>query len=144
MARLLPCEWQCPVVGRMDELVIYLWRVKEGLNLDDLSQKILTGVVPWWFELASPYKVLKMESNNEGRPATIRGLVAPVAWDDKGNVLAAAISTHFEEEYLIEQNGWGEALLALLRQKVKVSGLVMENESGKKVITVKNYEVFEE
>jgi hypothetical protein len=30
----------------MDELVMYLWRVKEGLNLDDLSQKILTGVVP--------------------------------------------------------------------------------------------------
>lgn len=89
-------------------------------------------------------KVLKMESNNEGRLATIRGLVAPVAWDDKGNVLAAAISTHFEEEYLIEQNAWGEALLAFLRQKVKVSGLVMENESGKKVITVKNYEVFEE
>ena len=77
-----------------------------------------------------------MESNNEGRPATIRGLVAPVAWDDKGNVLAAAISTHLKEEYLIEQNGWGKALLAFLRQKVKVSGLVMENESGKKAITV--------
>ena len=85
-----------------------------------------------------------MESNTEGRPATIRGLVAPVAWDDKGNVLVAAILTHFEEEYLIAQNGWGEALLAFLRQEVKVSGLVMENESGKKIITVKNYEVFEE
>ena len=85
-----------------------------------------------------------MESNNEGRPATIRGLVAPVAWDDKGNVLAAAISTHFEEEYLIEQNGWGEALLALLRQKVKVSGFIIQNANGKKVITVKHYEVLEE
>lgn len=85
-----------------------------------------------------------MESNNVGRPAIIRGLVTPVAWDDKGNVLAAAISTYFEEEYLIEQNARGEALLAFLRQKVKVGGLVMENESGKKAIRVQNYEVFEE
>ena len=65
-------------------------------------------------------------------------------WDAKGNVTATAISTQFEEEYLVDQNAWGEALLAFLRQRVKVSGLVMENESGKKVITVKNYEVFEE
>jgi hypothetical protein len=85
-----------------------------------------------------------MESNNESRLATIRGLLVPVDWDDKGNVTAAAISTHFEEEYLIEQNAWGEALLAFLRQRVKVNGLVGQNESGKKVITVKNYEVFEE
>ncbi len=85
-----------------------------------------------------------MDNNNESRLATIRGLLVPAEWDDKGNVTAAAVSTHFEEEYLIEQNAWGEALLAFLRQRVKVSGLVMQNESGKKVITVKNYEVFEE
>ena len=85
-----------------------------------------------------------MESNGESKLVTIRGLLVPVDWDDKGNVTAAAISTHFEEEYLIEQNAWGEALLAFLRQRVKVSGWVVQNESGKKVIRVRNYEVFEE
>ncbi|MGD8372363.1 MAG: hypothetical protein PVG64_07495 [Syntrophobacterales bacterium] len=85
-----------------------------------------------------------MEINNESRSVTVRGLLVPVDWDDKGNVTAAAISTHFEEEYLIEQNAWGEALLAFLRQRVKVSGLVAQNDTGKKIITVNNYEVFEE
>ena len=90
------------------------------------------------------HKVLKMENNNEGRLATIRGLVTPVAWDDKGNVLAAAISTHFEEEYLVDDNARGEELIAFLRQRAKVSGFIIQNANGKKVITVKNYEVFEE
>ncbi|MDH3559242.1 MAG: hypothetical protein OES18_25660 [Deltaproteobacteria bacterium] len=85
-----------------------------------------------------------MENKDASSLTTVRGLVVPVDWDDKGNVTATAISTHLEEEYLVDQNVRGEALLAFLRERVKVRGLVMENESGKKVITVKNYEVFEE
>ena len=85
-----------------------------------------------------------MENKDASSLTTVRGLVVPVDWDDKGNVTATAISTHLEEEYLVDQNVRGEALLAFLRERVKVSGLVMENESGKKVITVKNYEVFDE
>jgi hypothetical protein len=75
---------------------------------------------------------------------TVRGLVIPVDWDDKGNVTATAISTHLEEEFLVDQNVWGEALLAFLRQRVKVSGSVALKEDGKKVITVNKYEVLEE
>ena len=74
----------------------------------------------------------------------MRGLVVPVDWDDKGNVIATAISTHLEEEYLVDQDAWGEALLAFLRQRVKVSGSVAIKKDGKKVITVKKYEVLEE
>jgi hypothetical protein len=76
--------------------------------------------------------------------ATVRGLVIPVDWDDKGNVTATAISTHLEEEFLVDQNAWGEALLAFLRQRVKVSGSIVLKEDGKKVITVNKYEVLEE
>lgn len=65
-------------------------------------------------------------------------------WDDKGNVTATAISTHLEEEYLVDQDAWGEALLAFLRQRVKVSGSIAIKKNGKKVITVKKYEVLEE
>ena len=75
---------------------------------------------------------------------TVRGLVIPVDWDEKGNVTATAISTHLEEEFLVDQNAWGEALLAFLRQRVKVSGSVALKEDGKKVITVNRYEVLEE
>ena len=84
-----------------------------------------------------------MVSKNESSLATIRGLVVPVDWDEKGNVTATAISTYFEEEYLVDQNAWGEALLAFLRQRVKVSGSIIQNENGKNIITVGKYEVLE-
>ncbi len=85
-----------------------------------------------------------MESKDISSLTTVRGLVIPVDWDDKGNVTATAISTHLEEEYLVDQDAWGEALLAFLRQRVKVSGSVALKKDGKKVITVKKYEVLEE
>jgi 5S rRNA maturation endonuclease (ribonuclease M5) len=85
-----------------------------------------------------------MESKDISSLTTVRGLVIPVDWDDKGNVTATAISTHLEEEYLVDQDAWGEALLAFLRQRVKVSGSVALKKDGKKVITVKRYEVLEE
>ena len=85
-----------------------------------------------------------MESKDISSRTTVRGLVIPVDWDDKGNVTATAISTHLEEEYLVDQDAWGEALLAFLRQRVKVSGSVALKKDGKKVITVKKYEVLED
>jgi hypothetical protein len=85
-----------------------------------------------------------MESESRNSLTTVQGLVIPVDWDDKGNVTATAISTHFEEDYLVDQNVWGEALIAFLRQKVKVSGSVVQNKNGKKSITVEKYELLEE
>jgi len=85
-----------------------------------------------------------MENKDISSLTTVRGLVIPVDWDDKGNVTATAISTHLEEEYLVDQDAWGEALLAFLRQRVKVSGSVVLKKDGKKVIKVKKYEVLEE
>jgi len=75
---------------------------------------------------------------------TIRGLIIPVDWDDRGNIIAAAVSTHFEEEYFIDQNPWGEELLAFVRQRVKASGIVRDDKQGKKIITVKKYEIIED
>jgi 5S rRNA maturation endonuclease (ribonuclease M5) len=85
-----------------------------------------------------------MENKDVSTLTTVRGLVIPVDWDDKGNVTATAISTHLEEEYLVDQDAWGEALLAFLRQRVKVSGSVVLKKDGKKIIAVKKYEVLEE
>ena len=98
----------------------------------------LAGLRASWIEVSD------MLDKNESSQTTIRGLVLPVDWDDKGNVTATAISTHFEEEYLVDQNARGEALLAFLRQRVKVFGSIVENEKGKKIITVSKYEVLEE
>ena len=75
---------------------------------------------------------------------TIRGLLVPVDWDERGNITETAVSTYFEEEYLIERNARGEALLPFLRHKVKVAGVVRMDDRGRRVIRVKEYEVIEE
>ena len=74
------------------------------------------------------------------KPITIKGLVIPVDWDEKGKVIAAAISTHDEDEYLIERIYKGQELLDLLRREVEVRGLVREKENKKK-IRVQEYSI---
>jgi hypothetical protein len=68
----------------------------------------------------------------------IRGLIIPVDWDEGGHVLAVAVSTFDEEEYLVEKDGKGDQLIGLLRKEVEVSGIIGIRDGGK-TITVKKY-----
>lgn len=68
----------------------------------------------------------------------IQGLIIPVDWDEGGRVLAVAVSTFDEEEYLVEKDGKGDQLLGLLRKEVEVSGIVGIRDGGK-TIKVKKY-----
>ena len=89
-------------------------------------------------------QILKTPRMDSNCLTTIRGLIIPVEWDERGSIIAASISSNFEEEYLIDHNVWGEMMKAFLRQKVKVTGFVKEDELGKKVIAVEQYEVLED
>jgi len=62
---------------------------------------------------------------------TIRGLVIPVEWDDKGNILNLVISTFDEDEYLIELDQRGKQLMSSIRQELEVTGEVTEIEERK-------------
>ena len=68
----------------------------------------------------------------------IRGVVIPMEWDEQGNVVSIAISSHDETEYLVDKGGRGYELLALVRKEVEVGGEIRE-EDHKKVIKVKKY-----
>ncbi len=67
-----------------------------------------------------------------------RGIIIPVEWDDEGGVVAIAISTHGEEEYLIDTSKKGDELRQFLRQEVEISGEVRIR-GGKKFVIVENY-----
>ena len=69
-----------------------------------------------------------------------RGVIIPVEWDENGNVVAIAISTHGEDEYIIEDEGKGEELKALIRQEVEVFGEARRRD-GKRYIKVTKYKV---
>jgi hypothetical protein len=68
----------------------------------------------------------------------VRGVIIPMDWDEHGNVVRIAISSHDENEDLVEKGGKGSELLAFIRKEVEVGGVVKE-EDHRKVIKVKQY-----
>jgi len=70
--------------------------------------------------------------------ATIRGIVIPADWDEKGNVVAVAVSTYDEVEYLIENNEKEKELKAIIREEVEVSGILRENKN-RLIMNVQEY-----
>lgn len=78
-----------------------------------------------------------------GKIITTRGIVIPVDWDEKGRMIAAGLSTHKEEEYLIDRDSKGRKLMDYIQHEVKVSGVVRKT-NNKKTITVTTFEVIRE
>jgi len=89
-------------------------------------------------------QVLTMDGKVTSGLTTLRGLILPVDWDERGTIRSIAVSTNSEEEYLVDENPLADELLAFVRLRAKVRGFVRESENGKKIITVKNYEVLED
>ena len=68
----------------------------------------------------------------------VTGIVIPVEWDEKGKVVAAALSTHGEDEYFIDHDFKGNELLHHIQEEVEVSGVARKNK-GKNIIIVQKY-----
>jgi hypothetical protein len=66
----------------------------------------------------------------------INGIIIPVNWDADGNITGMAIATHQEEEYYIESDDKTAKLRSLLRQEVRITG-VMKSKGEKKIIKIK-------
>jgi hypothetical protein len=82
-------------------------------------------------------------NNKTSHSITIRGLITPMDWDDRGNVTGVAISTSLEEEYQVELDRRGEELLGFVRERVKASGKVRLDGQGRKVMMVDSYQILE-
>ena len=92
---------------------------------------------------AYPGNNITLEGNDDKRnaginPITIRGIVIPADWDEKGNVVAVAVSTYDEVEYLIENHESEKELKAFIREEVEVSGILRE-EKNRLIIKIKEY-----
>ena len=80
----------------------------------------------------SPYKKTSGKKEKKSRKDIIflRGVIIPVDWDQKGKVVATAISTHNEEEYLIIDKADPDRVNSLLNEEVEITGWVKKR--GKK------------
>ena len=64
---------------------------------------------------------------------TTSGIVIPVAWNEKGDVISVAIVTYNEEKYLVENNVKGQQLFSLLRKRVVVDGGLVKRDKIKTI-----------
>jgi hypothetical protein len=69
--------------------------------------------------------------------AKIKGIVVPTDWDSNGNVIALAIATGDEQEYLIENHQQIANLWTLLRQEVVAIGSIKGRKEHKMIKVAK-------
>jgi len=68
----------------------------------------------------------------------VRGILVATDWDANGSILAVAVSTADEREYVIWKDQSWEKVLPLLRQEVEVSGPLVGQEFGN-VIRIREF-----
>ena len=81
-----------------------------------------------------------MMGSSDDKQITIRGLIVPSEWDDRGNVISISVSSFNEDEYLIEEDNVSEKIHNHIRETVEASGFVRE-EGGVKRIKIKSFRV---
>jgi hypothetical protein len=88
----------------------------------------------------SEKKITGLAKGKKGKDSsslvTLRGVVIPVDWDSEGKVIATAISTHHEDEYLIVDEENTIEMNNLINEEVELTG-IYRKKGGKKIIKVK-------
>jgi len=70
---------------------------------------------------------------------TLLGIIIPTDWDDRQEVIAAALATADEKEYRIVGKRKGKELLGCLQRQIEATGTLERDEKGGDMITVKSY-----
>jgi hypothetical protein len=73
------------------------------------------------------------------KSVTLTGIVIPADWNNRQELIAAALATADEKEYRIVGNKRGKELLGCLQRQIEATGALERDEKGRDVITVKNY-----
>jgi hypothetical protein len=72
---------------------------------------------------------------------TGKAFVYGTAWNMKGEVTGILLLTTDGDELFVVHNAFGDELLKLVEQNVKVSGAVLVDQQGRNSITVYKYEI---
>jgi hypothetical protein len=71
---------------------------------------------------------------NSKRPVKLRGIVIPIEWDSEGNVLAVALSSFDEINYMVETNPNDMEFLNYLQKEVEVTGIIGVKDGQKTIL----------
>ncbi len=75
----------------------------------------------------------------KGKTVTLTGIVIPADWNDRQEVIVAALATADEKEYRINATKKGKELLGELQREVEATGVLDRDETGRNVITIRSY-----
>ena len=73
------------------------------------------------------------------KTVTLQGIVIPADWNDRQELIAAALATADEKEYRIVGNKRGKELLGCLQRQIEATGALERDETGRDTIIVKRY-----
>ena len=68
------------------------------------------------------------------RPVKLRGIVIPIDWDSEGNVLAVALSSYDESNYIVETNPNDMEFLNYLQKEVEITGTIGVKDGQKMIL----------
>ena len=73
-----------------------------------------------------------------------RGIIIPVNWDERGNIIEIALATKKEEEYLVEREDpkWAE-LVNCIAKEIELTG-ILKRAGNTKSLSVKEYLLLED
>jgi len=71
---------------------------------------------------------------------TIRGILIPSAWNEKGDIVAVVIATYEEEKYLVSDKAMVQNLLSFLRKRVVVNGIINRQDANR-IIDIKDVKI---
>lgn len=72
------------------------------------------------------------------RKVTVKGIVLPSEWDEKGTIVGLKLFTHDEDEYQVEGNEMLRELLDYLREELLVTGY-FQGEQNRKIIQITEF-----
>lgn len=55
---------------------------------------------------------------------SLKGILIPSNWDEKGNITALKIATTNEKEYIISNQDVGDMIASYLRKEITVTGIL--------------------
>ena len=87
--------------------------------------------------------VASVKSGAEGE-MILRGFVTAVAWDDNDKVTEVSICTEDGEEYVVDDNESGPALVEYVSAEVEVEGFVYFDENDDRYVTVYDFTLLDE
>jgi hypothetical protein len=84
-----------------------------------------------------------LEAGLRGEEVLLKGIIIPDEFDALFKMTSILLSTDQELDFMIERNAKGDELFDHLRELVRVKGFIREDQPGKRMIRITDYNVLD-